>query len=104
MKRNLIFFIITAVCLSMSMTACGGSKEKSDEKTKPDKVQTETITEEESSDIEQEKTASDQKAEKNQEENNVSSEEETSEEKYSPMDVQEEGNIDLDEDETFVIQ
>lgn len=84
MKRNLIFFIITAVCLSM--TACGGGKDKSDEKTKPDKVQTETITEETSEEIPEETT------------------EETTEEKYSPMDVQEEGNIDLDEDETFVIQ
>ncbi|MCI5530443.1 MAG: hypothetical protein MR406_09960 [Blautia sp.] len=64
------------------MTACGGGKDKSDEKTKPDKVQTETITEETSEEIP----------------------EETTEEKYSPMDVQEEGNIDLDEDETFVIQ
>lgn len=96
MKRNLMILIMT-ICLSMSLAACGGSKDNPENETNSSKVQSESISDERTSDTVEKNTEADG--------NEVSSEEQTSEqEEFSPIDVQGEGEIELDEDETFVIQ
>lgn len=96
MKRNLMILIMT-MCLSMSLAACGGSKDNPENETNSSKVQSESASDERTSDTVDKDTEPD--------ENEVSSEEETSEqEEFSPIDVQGEGEIELDENETFVIQ
>lgn len=96
MKRNLMILIMT-ICLSMSLAACGGSKDNPENETNSSKVQSESISDERTSDTVEKNTEADG--------NEVSSEKQTSEqEEFSPIDVQGEGEIELDEDETFVIQ
>lgn len=115
------FILMMVLCMTLSLAACTGNKDNLESTAESSAFQSEIMGEETSSTVAEERESSDSEldlesdSETNSEidfetenekndDNNVNSNTETShEEEFTPMEVQENGEIKLDEEQGFVI-